>query len=183
MSFRLSGNRCEEIKRVIVDTFVQFNVRCIPISGFEIATKLGATVIPYSAYSDDVKVLLIKRSEDGFSIEKAPGEWYIYYNDAMSYGRINNTIMHENGHIVLDHSQESELADAEARFFAKYALAPPVLIHRLNLKNSNEIASAFAISAEAARYAYSYYEKWLRYGESNYTDYEVTLLNNFDLSA
>lgn len=183
MSFRLSGNRCEEIKRVIVETFVNFNIHCVPISGFEMASKLGATIIPYSAYSNDVKILMMKLSEDGFSIEESPGEWYIYYNDEKGYGRVNNTIMHEIGHIVLNHSQESELADAEARFFAKYALAPPVLIHRLNLRNAYEIASTFEISVEAAHYAYSYYSKWLHYGDYNFTDYETRLLKLFDLPA
>lgn len=43
--------------------------------------------------------------------------------------------MHEIGHIVLDHSEGSELAEVEARFFAKYALAPPPLIHKLRLQN------------------------------------------------
>ena len=49
------------------------------------------------------------------------------------YGRINNTIMHEIGHIVLDHSEDSELAEKEVKFFAKYALVPPVLVHKLKL--------------------------------------------------
>lgn len=53
----------------------------------------------------------MKKSEDGFSVEKNIGEWYIYYNDKKDYGRINNTIMHEIGHIVLDHSEDSELAE------------------------------------------------------------------------
>ena len=45
MAFRLSDHRCEEIKEIVVDTFVRLNIRCVPISGFEIAKKLGAKII------------------------------------------------------------------------------------------------------------------------------------------
>ena len=87
--------------------------------------------------------------------------------------------MHEIGHIVLDHSEDSELAEKEVKFFAKFALAPPVLIHEMELDSVEEIARTFEISYEAAGYAYSYYQKWLRYGEPDYTDYEITMLELF----
>lgn len=119
--------------------------------------------------------LLLKKSEDGFSVQLQNGEWQIYYNDAKSYGRTNNTLMHEIGHIVLDHSEDSELAEAEVKFFAKYALAPPVLIHKLRLTNPAEIADSFQISYEAAEYAYNYYQKWLIYGDVDLTDYETVM--------
>ena len=121
---------------------------------------------------------MMEESEDGFSIKKDE-VWYIFYNDAKGYGRINNTIMHECGHIVLDHTEESELAEAEAKFFAKYALAPPALIHKLKLKNAYGVYEHFGISLEAAFYAFSYYRKWLTYGNKDYTDYEIRLLQLF----
>ena len=178
MSFRLSNNRCEEIKEIVVDTFVRLNIRCVPISGFEIATKLGAKIIPYSSQNEETYLLMLLRSEDGFTM-KYDGEWYIYYNDEKSYGRINNTLAHESGHIVLDDSEESPLAEAEAKVFAKYAIAPPVLIHELGLKNALEVYNRFDISFEAAGYAFSYYRKWLTYGNKDYTNYERRLLQLF----
>ncbi|WP_329380728.1 ImmA/IrrE family metallo-endopeptidase [Anaerofustis butyriciformans] len=178
MTFRLSDQRCEEIKDIVVSTFEKLDIRCIPISGFEIATKLGAMIIPYSSKSIEEQKLMLKESEDGFSI-KYNGTWYIFYNDRKGYGRTNNTLTHECGHIVLDHSQESNLAEAEAKFFAKYAIAPPVLIHKLNLKNSLEVYNHFYISLQAASYAFSYYQKWLTYGNKDYTNYELRLLQLF----
>ena len=103
----------------------------------------------------------------------------VSYNDKKGYGRTNNTITHECGHIILDHTQESDLAEAEAKFFAKYAIAPPVLIHKLKLKNAFEVYEHFDISHEAAFYAFSYYKKWLTYGNKNYTNYELRLLQLF----
>lgn len=178
MAFRLSDKRCEEIKEIVVNTFEGLNIRCIPISAFEMATKLGAVVVPYSSKSEETRQLMMERSEDGFTIKK-DGVWYIFYNDAKGYGRVNNTLTHECGHIVLDHTEESELAEAEAKFFAKYALAPPVLIHKLELKDAYEVYEHFDISLEAAGYAFSYYRKWLTYGNKDYTNYEIRLLQLF----
>ncbi len=141
---------------------------------------MGIPVVPYSAIPESKRHLLFKESEDGFVIEKYEGEWYIYYNDQKEYGRINNTIMHEIGHIVLNHSEDSELAEKEVKFFAKYALAPPVLIHKLGLKNAFEVYANFDVSIEAAVYAYDYYQKWLTLGRNEYTDYELRLLRLFD---
>lgn len=155
----------------------------MPINGFEIAHKMGVKVISYSAYPQSKRWLLIKKSEDGFSIERTNGQWYIFYNDEKDYGRINHTIMHEIGHIVLNHTEDSELAEKEVKFFAKYALAPPALIHKLKLNNPESISRIFEISYEAACYAYDYYKKWLRFGNGDYTDYECQLLRLFDQAS
>lgn len=79
----------------------------------------------------------------------------------------------------MDHSEDSELAEKEVKFFAKYALVLPVLVHKMNLKSPEEISEVFDVSFEAACYALTYYKKWLYYGSSKYTDYEVKLLNLF----
>lgn len=179
MAIQLSNQRYEEIKRIVVRMFVEYGVSCVPINGFEIAYKMGVKVIPYSAFSPDKRWLLIKKSEDGFSVERTNGQWFIFYNDEKDYGRMNHTIMHEIGHIVLDHSEDSELAEKEVNFFAKYALTPPVLIHKLKLDNPESISQTFEVSYEAACYAYSYYQKWLKFGGRDYTAYGCQLLRLF----
>ena len=180
MPITLSSARLEEIKENAVNMYEKYNISCIPISAFEIATKMGVTVVPYSAYSFEKQILMLKESEDGFVVEKTDGSFFIFYNDKKSYGRINNTIMHEIGHIILQHTEDSELADKEVKFFAKYALAPPVLIHKLGYKNALTISDAFDISYEAAKYALIYYQKWLQYGGQDYTSYELKTLKLFD---
>lgn len=183
MGVYLSDNRYEDIKRIVVGLFVRYGVSCVPVNGFELATKMGIKVIPYSAIQKSKRWLLLKKSEDGFCIEKETGEWYIFYNDKKDYGRINNTIMHEIGHIVLDHSEDSEIAEKEVKFFAKYALVPPVLVHKLHVDSPAAIADIFEVSFEAACYAYSYYKKWLKFASSKYTDYEIALLKLFESVA
>lgn len=180
---KLPDERYEEIKRIVVKLFVDYGVSCVPVNGFELAAKMGITVVPYSALPLKHRPLLFKKSEDGFCVEKEEGEWYTYYNDAMEYGRINNTIFHEIGHIALDHTEDSELAEKEVKFFAKYALVPPVLVHKLGLTDVNRIAEVFEVSLEAAGYALSYYKKWLKYGGADYTPYERELLDLFSETA
>lgn len=179
MAIIIPNARYEEIKRIIVRLFVKHNVSCIPVNGFELASKMGIHVIPYSAYPPETRRLMLMKSIDGFCVEKEPGEWYIFYNDEMDFRRINNTILHEIGHIVLDHSEDSELAEKEVKFFAKYALVPPVLVHKLKLDNPYDISVTFEVSLEAACYAFSYYRKWLNCGPADFTSYEHTLLQLF----
>jgi len=178
MAIRLSDERCEEIKENIVDLFEKYDIHCIPINGFEIAHKMGIKVIPYSAKKEKTRELCFKESEDGFSILKN-NKWYIFYNDDKGFGRINNTMLHEIGHIYLGHTEDSELAEKEVKFFAKYALAPPVLIQKLKLSTIEEICENFDVSYEAAYYALIYYNKWLQYGGIFYKPYERRLITLF----
>lgn len=95
------------------------------------------------------------------------------------------TILHEIGHAVLGHNEntDDDIAEAEAAFFAKYAVAPPPLIDKIKPNDPQKIENIFHISYEAATYAFSYYYKWLVYGNKNYTDYEIKLLHLFRESA
>lgn len=181
MAIRLSDERCEEIKKEVVNLFEKYNINGVPISGFEIASKMGIKVIPYSSKTGVARELCFKESEDGFSICKGD-KWYILYNDDKQFGRINNTMLHEIGHIVLDHTEDSELAEKEVKFFAKYALVPPVLVHKLKLTTPEEISETFDVSYEAAYYALVYYNKWLRYSGKYYKPYEEQLLALFSNS-
>ena len=181
---RLSNSRYEEIKKIVVRLFEDNDVRSTPISGFEIATRMGINIIPYSAFTPSKRVLAMKFSDDGFSGYE-DGEWRIAYNDdpLRAYGRVNFTILHELGHIVLKHTEDSDLADTEADFFAKFAQCPPVLIHKLELTDVGGIMRHFDISYGAACYALAYYHKWLRYGGDYYKDYEIRTCQLFGFAV
>lgn len=43
----LSHTRYEEIKQVVVDMFVKYDISCVPVNSFELAIKMGIKVIPY----------------------------------------------------------------------------------------------------------------------------------------
>ncbi len=163
---KLDYQRYEEIKEIIASMFEQLNIRCVPINCFEIATRMNIKLIPYSYFSKEKRLILEKKSSDGFSTMDNNKNWKIFYNDFKHYDRINSTLMHEIGHIVLNHSEDSDLAESEVKFFSKYALAPPVLVHKFNCKSPTDIVMIFDISYEASLYAWEYYQKWLRYASN-----------------
>jgi len=174
----LPDERYEQIKEKVVEMFETYGIKSVPISGFEIAAKMGITVVPYSAYKPDIQKQMKMLSEDGFFVEESDDSMFIFYNDEKEYGRINNTMLHEIGHIVLGHSQESELAEAEVKFFAKYALVPPVLVEKFEIDNPHDIMNTFDVSFEAAIYAFQYYQKW-RCCLKEYHPYEKKILHFF----
>lgn len=179
---KLADKRYEDIKQEVANMFIDYDIKCVPVNSFEVATKIGLTVIPYSALNDYLRKKALYYSEDGFSLQYNPGEWRIYYNDNMKFTRINQTIMHEVGHYILGHSKEGDEEETEAKFFAKYALASPVLIHNMKVEKTIEnVMSNFDIGYIAAGYALNYYEKWLRYGAPDYLIYERQILGQLEI--
>ncbi len=176
---RLPDETYEYIKGEVIDLFTRYDVKCIPINGFEIASKMGVIVVPYSSLSTKKLEIAYTISQDGFYAEHGDGKEYIFYNDSCGYRRSNMTILHEIGHAVLGHTEETDhdVAEAEAGFFAGYALAPPPLIHKLTDKTVLCISETFDISYESALYAFNRYMKWINYGPHQYMNYEVVLLN------
>lgn len=184
---KLPDWRYEQIKMEVAKIFVKCNLKQVPITGFEIANKLGIVVIPYSAFEEEKRLKLIEEDEDGFYVKK-DGKYYIYYNDKKDYGRINFTILHEIGHIVLDHTQQSELAEAEANFFAKYTIAPPVLVDLFRNETSYwelllSICENFRVTQTAGYYCFKYYLQWKAHFNSvnrEYKEYEKMILEQFN---
>lgn len=177
--------RYEEITTIIIDMFKRYDVTTIPIDCYELATKLGIVLKPYSLLSPDILENATSISEDGFCLFNSSsgpfsfGQWYIFFNDAMPPKRVRFTIMHEIGHIVLDHIEPSDLSETEANFFAKYALAPPPLVHKVHPEDYLELGDYFDLSNEFAMNSFSYYKKWLKYGGEFYKEKELELIELF----
>ena len=182
---RLSDGTYEVIKQAVADMFVDYDVKGVPLCSFEVATKMGMTGIPYSALDSAMLQMAVGYSVDGFSIETKEEEWIIYYNDEdKDYSRINQTIMHEIAHFVLGHIEEGEEEEAEAKFFAKYALASPPLIHNMKKEQTIEnVMESFDIGYMAASYALQYYRKWIKYGKTDYVDYEIKIMDQLEIEV
>lgn len=180
---RLSGNRYDEIEQEVVKLFEKLNISRFPIDCFEVCNQLGIAVIPYSKLSQKQRMHIAILSEDGFNVllEIAKDKFVheIYYNDSMPDRRTRFTIMHEVGHIILDHTEHSDLGESEANHFARYALAPPPLVHKLKVEDYLELSERFDISRQCALNAMDNYTKWLKYGSSKQHDYEIALISLF----
>jgi len=180
---RLLDKRYEEIKKIVVSLFTELNLDDVPIDCFKICNLLEIKLVKYSDVSEKTRKACKAFSKDGFCMEiEKNGQrfFYIYYDDSMYDRRIRFTIMHEIGHIVLEHTEHSDLAESEANFFAKYALAPPPLVHKYKPEDYYELANIFQLSLECAMNAMKFYHSWLRYGSRNYLDYEIILLDLFN---
>ena len=117
--WKLSDEKYEFIKGEVVHIFEMYEIRCIPASGFEIAIKMGITLIPYSGLSRRKLKAARAISEDGFFCENG-GKEIIYYNDMdYKYDRQNFTILHEMD--IYDRFDISETAAAYAyRYYLKW---------------------------------------------------------------
>jgi Zn-dependent peptidase ImmA (M78 family) len=184
---RLDDSTYEFIKEEVTDLFIRYDIKCIPINGFELASKMGMVLVPYSALSPQKLEAAQRTSPDGFYFEPGDGKEYIYYNDQVGYKRCNMTILHEIGHAVLGHSEDTdpEVAEAEAAFFAKYAVAPPPLVHKVQPNCPEEIADIFCISNEASWHAWDYYRNWKRFHAAygRFTSYEMRLNRLYGIIA
>lgn len=184
--WKLDDETYEYIKNEISHLFTKYDIQCVPVSGFEIASKLQVSLVPYSSLSGVKLQKALDTSDDGFYLQYHATD-RIYYNDTkLNYQRQNWTLLHEVGHIVLDHTGKRELADreeAEADSFAKNAIAPSVLIDRIQADSPEKIYQYFNISHEAARYAFNYYQKWKKiHRNKDYKPYEIQLLKQFEKS-
>lgn len=173
--------------------YEECNVNTYPIDCFDIAQKLYYKLVPYSTLDPIRYAEAIRTDIDGFSrvIFNPDTDMYqyiIHYNDSANQGRMRWTIFHEIGHIYLGHHdnsflQKTEIEEAEADFFAKYAIAPPPLINETNCKNATDIYNKFSTSKQASTYIYDYYKKWLNFGPADYEPFELDLLSLFDVSS
>ncbi len=179
---RLPSWRYEEIKQKIARLLRKAGFSRYPLDCFELCEKLGIKVHCYSESPTWIQQLNCL-SEDAFCFPKTEDKyfvWEIWYNDSKPQNRIRFSIMHEIGHIWLDHSEHSDLAEVEANYFASYILAPLPLIYVLKLDDINKIAVAFFISSECAGHIMEQYENWLNYGGRYYTDYEKQILSQIE---
>ena len=189
----LSNERYEELKKLVVEMFEETGVNCLPIDCFYIAEKLHYVLRPYSKLSVDEFLDAFDISVEGYSkVEMNPetGMWQyvIYYNDMhfdLNHQRFS--VFHEIAHCYLGHHDEKEseetdnIEEAEANFFAKYAMAPPPLINHYRERVCPAlIQERFQTSYEEAGYEYEYYQKWMEFGPREYTPVEYHMLARFE---
>lgn len=118
--------------------------------------KLDFYLIPYSSeeFSD-----LYDISKDGFSLySSSDNNFYIFFNSRMPYKRINFTIAHELGHIILNHhffvdgqilkhENNDEVWEKHANIFAQNLLMPSEITYKLKDKyNLKQFSETFDVS-------------------------------------
>ena len=171
-----------EIENAVVKLFISLKIATYPIDPFDIIRKLGFVLRKYSEMPFYEQIKLRSRELDATSCyDPELKTFVICYDDTKFSKRIRFTLMHEIGHIVLGHKEESELAKRMANYFAAYALAPSPIIYAYDCQDANELADIFMVTDECAFYSFRRYSNWLEFGGRIKT-YEEALLNMYEQS-
>lgn len=167
---------------------LEYNLSDLPITTeaiFQIIRDLQCSVRTYSFHANKLNCSIQDICEafgsiDGYSLyDEVTGKYKIAYNDTIfSHQRIRFTLMHEIGHIYLNHFIEFEqtklcrgglneieldMLDKEANYFASKVLAPEIILLRIGCETPDVIQERCAISLEAAKHKSTAVKK---YGES-----------------
>lgn len=132
--------------------FVKENINEFPINPFELISKFKWGLLTYEQMAlknnctiDDICKCL---GTDGYSIYNGNNYTIAYNNKICSHGRINFTLAHEIGHIILNHHKDFEVTEIikdnfskeeykilenEANCFARNILAPSPLVQTLGI--------------------------------------------------
>lgn len=134
--------------------FVEKNIKIFPIDIINIIRKFNWGLITYEqmAINNNCKIEDICEclGTDGYSIYNGKNYTIAYNNTIKSQGRINFTLAHEIGHIILNHHKDFEVTEVlgdnfskeeykilenEANCFARNILAPSPLVNKLSFFN------------------------------------------------
>jgi Predicted Zn peptidase len=121
--------------------------------------------------------------EDGYTVkELRPGLNLILYNENRYSPRMRFTILHEIGHIRLNHKKDGSQEEIEANFFASQAIAPNIVLREILNRGypltQSLLTSAFWISKECANKKMNYLG---RYPEIHSNELDSAILKEFNL--
>ncbi|MBE5804920.1 MAG: ImmA/IrrE family metallo-endopeptidase [Clostridiales bacterium] len=131
---------------------LKLNITRLPVRPLEILRKCRNTVV--YTYQQAAEFLHIDEAEferrygeaDAFTIRG--GEQYVVcYREGGNPARLNFTLAHELGHILLQHQEDAVADEAEANCFAGHLLCPEPAVTG---KGPEEVAAACYVSRAAA---------------------------------
>lgn len=149
----------------ILKAYRKSGVDSFPFSTKDVLHYHGYTIVPYSFLETKKKGLsemCFQYSEDAFRFKNL-----IYYNDMQPKSRIDFSLMHELGHILLEHQGEYDWQETEANYFASNILAPRMAIHYARCTSPEDVHKKFKLSPEASKYAYDSYLSWIDHIKNN----------------
>lgn len=175
-----NGKTYDEIAEVVMDIYIDYNIRLFPVDPKEICRKLGVALVAYSEFDEEQRKLLEKKSEDGFFIRGCESvSPTIFYNDLLrSEGRIRFTIFHELKHYVFEdeNDEEDDLAD----YFARYFMCPIPYLLLKKIDTPHEIMAFCGTSPTVANFVYSNIFNRRKKYDYRLFDYEVRLMEHLD---
>lgn len=130
---RLSDQRYEEIKAIIANFLEDYDVKKIPVDVFGLAEKMKIKIV----FARDILEKHPKKTNE-YVLYAYPHSYLYYDPEAQRFiiyiddvgtkkKRQRFSLAHELMHIILGHTTQNEINEAEANFGATYLLAPTSL--------------------------------------------------------
>ncbi len=135
---------------------IEKNKLSYPLDVFSLIHDYEIKTITYTDlscnYDISVQEIIDGCSEFGF-LERdiKSNRAIIYYNDMQSDGIINFALLHELGHYLMNHTEESKENENLANCFARNLIAPANMCLQLNFDNPYTIQKYFNISFSCAK--------------------------------
>lgn len=151
---------CNEIRSKAADVLIECNVKQFPLDCFYILSHYDYKIYTYAQLKRkniELYHMCIAYSEDAF---RNGALKIIAYNETKPVVRIRFSLMHELGHHILEHKNDSPENEREANYFASNILAPRLAMYYTKSRLSEEIAGIFNISVQAAFYAVADFNEW-----------------------
>ena len=148
----------EHIRKKIFDIYQECDIHEFPLDCFSVLEHYGLRLITYQEVKiekPDLFRAISNYSKDAFRFRMT-----VYYNALNNIGRIRFSLMHELGHFILGHTEESKDNEVEADYFASCILAPRVAIKKLGCITSDDIHKTFGLSYAAANRTLLDYKDW-----------------------
>lgn len=131
---------------------VKLNISRLPVRPLEILSKCRNTVV--YTYRQAAEHLHIEEAEferkcgdaDAFTI-RGGDKYVVCYREGGNPARLNFTLAHELGHILLHHTNDATADEAEANCFAGHLLCPEPLTRGMT---AEQVATSCYVSRMAA---------------------------------
>ncbi|MCM3030342.1 ImmA/IrrE family metallo-endopeptidase [Niallia sp. MER 6] len=191
--------RYDKVMLQVNNLFFREKITFFPFDPFQIIknNKWGLTTYSELAEEYGVTVKDIEtafQSEDGYTIYDGINHTIAYNDTIQVQGRVRFTLMHEIGHIYMNHlvdfdetillrstltNAKYKVLENEANSFARNSLAPVMVVKDLNINSISDIISKFEISAAAAKVRLDtlildyrqIFSQYIRFQRENFKDF------------
>lgn len=181
MEYPFTSNEYDRMRLLAISVILDYGITAkdYPLDMDDLCKRMNINVVPYSAYTKEEVEVLLKKSKDGFNVQRTKSNRAtIYFND--KYGelitkqRISSTKGHELKHILEEDKDDKE--DGLCEYFSRYLRCPVPYVKYLGIKSKQELISQFDISDSQAGYVLTNVNRHIyNYGDK-FFDYEVVLL-------
>lgn len=162
--------RYYELRNMAWQVLIDTNINALPIDINKILDYYNLQALTY-----DFKT----STERGAHATLPTGQTLILYSNTCNVQQARFTIMHELGHILLDHNNFTGSVEKEANSFAARILMPVGVLKKINVLTAEKIADVCNVSLEAAEFREKRIAELEKRGKWFANELEKKLVENF----